>query len=74
MLKKYGFEENHLVLITADFNVDARNSIHPIEFVKGYLNVDQLKNKEVYNEYEFMLEVLIGSKDDKDKIFDILKV
>ena len=76
MLKKYGFEENHLVLIAGDFNINAKNAIHPIEFVKD-LNIEQLKYKDVYNEYEFILSILAGNKvdkDNKDKIIDLLKV
>ena len=73
MLKKYSFEENHLVLIAGDFNIDARHCIHPIEFVKD-LKIEALKTKELYNEIDFLFEILAGSKDDKDKIIDILKV
>lgn len=73
MLKKYCFEGNDLVLIAGDFNVNARNCIHPIEFV-SHLGLEKLKNKEFYNEYEFVLDVLSGTKCEKDKIVDILKV
>jgi len=74
MLKKHNFEENHLVLIAGDFNIDSRHCIHPIEFVND-LKIGELLLKEMYNEYEYLLfDVLAGSKDDKDKIIDILKV
>lgn len=73
MLRKYNFEERHVVLIAGDFNLNARNAIHPIEFVNN-LNFDNLKNKEFYDEYEYLLNILAGNKDDKDKILDLLKV
>lgn len=73
MLKKYNFEGNDLALIAGDFNVNARNSIHPIEFV-SHLGLEHLKTKELYNEYEYVLDALSGTKCEKDKIIDILKV
>lgn len=73
MLKKHNFEENHLALIAGDFNVNSRNCIHPIDYVKD-LDVGDFKKNEFYNEYDYVLDVLSGKKFDKDKIIDILKV